>query len=146
MFGFLASSDLVNASSDGLAGNYVRRPQCMKANRQGLRDCVHLLEWTRENIASFGGDAENVTVFGQSAGGVATGAMLFSGRNLARRAILMAGAPGTLLFHRLEAAEPLYSAMLEHFGVRAPQAAERVAALRSLSQDDVLAFAKAHPE
>ena len=124
----------------------MRRAQWYAADRQGLRDCVRLLEWTRENIASFGGDAENVTVFGQSAGGVATGAMLFSGRNLARRAILMAGAPGTLLFHRLEVAESLYASMLQHFDVRAPTAVERVAALRSLSQDDVLAFANAHPE
>ena len=111
-----------------------------------MRDCVRLLEWTRDSIAGFGGDPQNVTVFGQSAGGVATGAMLVTGRDLARQAILMAGAPGTLLFRRIEVASQLYTAMLKHFSIVASTAADRVAALRSLSQHDVLDFAKLHPE
>lgn len=111
-----------------------------------MRDCVRLLEWTRDSIAGFGGDPQNVTVFGQSAGGAATGAMLVTGRNLARQAILMAGAPGTLRFRRIEVVSQLYTAMLDHFGIDASTAADRVAALRSRSQDEVLAFAKLHPE
>jgi len=59
----------------------------------GLRDQVAALEWVRDNIASFGGDPGNVTVFGQSAGGMSVGTLLSMPRSegLFRRAIAQSG-------------------------------------------------------
>jgi para-nitrobenzyl esterase len=61
----------------------------------GLRDQVAGLEWVQRNIASFGGDPANVTIFGQSGGGVSVMNLLAmpSARGLFARAIAMSGSP-----------------------------------------------------
>lgn len=63
----------------------------------GIRDVVAALEWVRENIAAFGGDPRNVTVYGESAGGIAVTTLLAlpAARGLFHRAIAQSSAPAT---------------------------------------------------
>jgi para-nitrobenzyl esterase len=64
------------------------------ATNLGLRDQIAALRWVRENIERFGGDPDNVTIFGQSAGGMSVGSLLGApeARSLFHRAICQSGA------------------------------------------------------
>ena len=64
------------------------------ASNAGMLDCVAALEWVRDNIANFGGDPKNVTIFGQSGGGgkVSTLLAMPAAKGLYHRAIIQSGA------------------------------------------------------
>lgn len=81
IFGFLAHPDLTAESAHHASGNY------------GLLDLVAALQWVQSNITRFGGDAKNVTIFGQSAGAMDVGYLMTSplAKGLFHRAIAQSG-------------------------------------------------------
>ena len=68
-------------------------PEFANAGNVGVMDMVASLQWVRDNIERFGGDARNVTVFGQASGGnkVSTLFGMPAARGLFHRAVAMSG-------------------------------------------------------
>ena len=81
IFGFFAHPELTSESPHHTSGNY------------GLMDQVAALKWVHDNIAQFGGDPANVTIFGQSAGAVDVNVLMTSplAKGLFQRVIAESG-------------------------------------------------------
>jgi para-nitrobenzyl esterase len=127
VFGFLATSDLAK-EANGTAGNY------------GLLDMVAALEWVKANIKKFGGDPDNVTIFGESAGSFAVSTLMASpmARGLFHKAIGESGAAfsDVLPTETLSTREADDEAWVATLGVKSLQE------LRALPTDKVLEATK----
>ncbi|KAF7558986.1 hypothetical protein G7046_g5167 [Stylonectria norvegica] len=109
----------------------------------GMQDQRRALSWIRSFIGGFGGDASNITVFGESAGSVfLTYHICGSATRLFDRAILQSG----LVFGDIPFAtkEVEYQALLEQFNIEGTTAAERLAALRQVDVDTLAQYPGSH--
>ena len=81
IFGFMTYPELSAESPHHVSGNY------------GILDQIQSLKWVKENIAQFGGDPNNVTIFGQSAGAGSVRTLCESplARGLFHKAVIMSG-------------------------------------------------------
>jgi para-nitrobenzyl esterase len=107
VFGFLAHPELSAESPEHASGNY------------GLLDQIAALQWVRRNVAAFGGDPDNITIFGQSAG--ANSVIFLLGSPLARGLFQHAIAESSGLDRRVIAladAEKAGSAFAQKLGAR----------------------------
>jgi len=145
-FGFFAFPALRDEHPDETKGNYA------------YMDQIAALQWVKRNIAAFGGNPNNVTIFGFSAGGVSVHSMLASpmARGLFQKAIVESGGSRDSVLTarpmRADGADPNYPVSAETIGITFAKAMgiegtdhSALAKLRALSADEVQRGAPPQP-
>lgn len=130
VFGFLAHPELTAEGGHNASGNW------------GFLDQVAALQWVQRNIAAFGGDPDNVTLVGQSAGAMSINNLQASplAKGLFARVLGMSGAsvrggPGDIV-------TPLKAAEAQGVKLQEAMKAPGVAQMRIFSSDKVVALAQ----
>jgi para-nitrobenzyl esterase len=125
ILGFLAHPELSMESPDQTSGNY------------GILDQVAALEWVKKNIAAFGGDPDQVTIAGQSAGAFSVNALVVSpkAKGLFHKAIAQSGGMfnrGIGLVSGLQGAEERGKGLTDTLGISS------IAAFRTVTADSLI--------
>ena len=126
-FGFFAHPQLTQQAGGEPLGNY------------GYMDQLAALRWVKRNVAAFGGDASNVTIIGESAGGMSVNALLTSplAQGLFAKAVVLSGGDGKSADPGLAAVEQAGVDFASAKGIAAgdPHALDK---LRALPPDQVV--------
>jgi para-nitrobenzyl esterase len=139
-FGFHAHPELSDENPAGVSGN------------QGLRDQILALEWVRDNVAQFGGDPQNVTIFGESAGSLSMSLLQASplANGLFHRVIGQSGGAFQPMWYLDQATS--YSMPAEEVGqafaeaLAGPDGDASLAAIRQMPQEHILEIFEDNPE
>jgi para-nitrobenzyl esterase len=120
-------------------------PDYADSSNVALLDLVQALQWVRSNISAFGGDPDNVTVFGGSAGAAAVGTLLGmpASDGLFRRAIMQSGTAER--FRTAEESATVTQQFLRHCGLDEARAGQLLTlpAARLLESQKAMADAEA---
>lgn len=103
----------------------------------GLTNIIKSLEWVRDNIAAFGGDPDNVTLFGQSGGGAKILALMSApdAKGLFQKGIIQSGATETMgvHFNTQETSTALAENILKNLNITA----DNIEDIQTVSVDDL---------
>ncbi|KAF4967731.1 hypothetical protein FSARC_4792 [Fusarium sarcochroum] len=107
-----------------------------KSNR-GLNDQIVALKWVKRYIAGFGGDPSQVTVAGESVGGLSAARLLYREEDLASRIVVMGGAPPSVSPLTSKVAEFAYKSAVKVWGIGVLSTGERLKYLENLFSLDL---------